>query len=285
MSKAVDLTGQRFGKLVVQEFAYSNNGAHWECKCDCGNTVIVSGSHLRAGQGSCGCMEGKVKDITGQRFGRLVAVRSLGFSRRKQMWECKCDCGNTIKATTSQLTTGHTRSCGCLYRETLHTINYRHGERCRIGSTRLYGIWKSMRGRCNCVNHTSYKYYGARGIKVCPEWDDYTVFRAWAMDNGYEDDLSIDRIDANLDYCPENCRWVSLCVQANNKRNSHNITINGVTHTLSVWSRISGVYPHTILSRIKRGWSVKDAVFKPINDVKCEETPDEMVSEANSSVS
>lgn len=137
------------------------------------------------------------------------------------------------------------------------TGNYKHGGR----GTRLYGIWKAMRERCMCPNCNRWHRYGGRGIKVCEEWDDFAVFRDWALSHGYSDRLSIDRIDSNGDYEPSNCRWVTQQEQQNNRSNNHRIKVNGEEHTLSEWSRISGIAVSTIYSRLKKGWSEKDAVF------------------------
>jgi hypothetical protein len=117
---------------------------------------------------------------------------------------------------------------------------------------RLYRIWMAMRARCRCKNISSYKYYGGRGIKVCKEWNNYLVFKEWALSNGYDENLSIDRINHNGNYEPSNCRWTTAQEQANNKRNNHLITINGESHTLAEWSKLSGINYSTIRSRINR---------------------------------
>ena len=122
----------------------------------------------------------------------------------------------------------------------------------RRKNERLYRIWMAMRARCNCKNFIPYKHYGGRGITVCNEWNDYLVFKEWALSNGYEEHLSIDRIDHNGNYEPSNCRWSTAEVQANNKRNNHLIAINGESHTLAEWAKLSGVNYSTIRSRINR---------------------------------
>lgn len=118
--------------------------------------------------------------------------------------------------------------------------------------TRLYRIWKQMRIRCNCKTNPTYKYYGARGITICAEWNDFAVFRAWALANGYTDELSIDRIDNNGSYCPENCRWITMVEQTKNTRNCKRYTFGGVTLTHNEWARKFGVSPTSLTKRIQR---------------------------------
>lgn len=140
-------------------------------------------------------------------------------------------------------------------------MNYRHG----LAHSRLDIIYKNMIARCYKPYNNRYYLYGARGITVCDEWkNDRTAFYEWAVNNGYEDNLSIDRIDVNKGYSPENCRWVTAKIQANNRTTNKNITINGETHTMAEWSDIKGISQKNIWSRIKLGWSAEDAVNKPV---------------------
>ena len=157
----------------------------------------------------------KKLDLTGHRFGRLTVLEEAGRSTcGKIQWRCLCDCGGEIVADGGDIKRGRTQSCGCLYRETMargtHTT---HGGR----RTRLWNIWSGMRSRCNNPKTEWYKNYGGRGIHVCKDWDNFAVFRDWALSHGYTDDLTIDRIDVDGDYEPNNCRWITRADQNRNR--------------------------------------------------------------------
>ena len=138
--------------------------------------------------------------------------------------------------------------------------NRKHGMR----YTRLYSIWRSMRQRCSNPKAINYKNYGGKGILVCDEWNDFAVFKEWAMENGYNDLLTIDRIDTSRNYEPDNCRWVSQKMQQNNKSNNRILEFNGVCCTLAEWSDITGIGVSTIWARLKYGWTVERTLSEPV---------------------
>lgn len=135
-----------------------------------------------------------------------------------------------------------------------------HGET----NTRIHKIWSSMHERCERKSHEHFDCYGGRVIKICEEWDKYEKFREWALNNGYKENLTLDRIDVNGDYCPENCRWSDWTTQQNNKRNNHNLTYRGQTKTIAEWSRVTGINKTTIRARLISGWCVEDVLNKPV---------------------
>lgn len=213
---------------------------------------------------------GSLIDLTGRRFGRLVVIKRAQdyiyrSGRREPAWKCICDCGKEIDVLGNSLRTGSTNSCGCLWRERTIEASKTHGACVNGKSARLYTIWCNMKSRCGNEKHHEYYNYGGRGINVCPELEnDFSSFAKWAKSHGYKEELSIDRIDINGDYCPENCRWATKKEQANNRRNNRIITVNGVSKTMSEWSDVSGVSSSTIWARMNRyGWDAAKAVLTP----------------------
>lgn len=176
-----------------------------------------------------------LEDLTGKRFGRLLVIGCAGKNQSNQTkWSCLCDCGNTITALGYNLKNGNTKSCGCLQKDIMKTQLLKHG---KTGS-RLFNTWLHMKQRCNNPNDRAYKNYGARGITVCDEWqNDFEAFYTWATTSGYSDNLTIDRIDNNGSYSPENCRWITIQEQQGNKRDNVRVTFNGQIKTVSEWAR------------------------------------------------
>lgn len=200
-------------------------------------------------------------DLVGTRFGRLVVLRFAGINKNgNSTWLCKCDCGNEKVVSGGNLRAGTVSSCGCIRKEQLQT----HGE----SNTRLYNTWNAMKARCYNPKNNRYAIYGARGITVCHEWlDDFKAFSNWAYLNGYRDDLTIDRIDNDKGYSPDNCRWVTNKAQSNNKRNNNVFTYMGETHTVAEWAEKYGLDYHTLLARLRTSkWSYHDALTSPIRD-------------------
>lgn len=202
-------------------------------------------------------------DLTGQRFGRLLCVSIHGSTKRGVAWRCKCDCGNEVKVIATWLTSGNTKSCGCLQKELIANRSLKHGDNRRGRRERLYRTWHHMKDRCCQPSVKEYRYYGARGISVCAEWMEYEAFKVWALSSGYRDPLTIERKDVNGNYCPENCEWIPRKDQGNNKRNSVLLTCNGVTKTMQQWANDIGINRSSLKDRLEHGLSIEDALTMP----------------------
>jgi hypothetical protein len=205
-------------------------------------------------------MKGKYFAVkAGSTFGKLTVldmrsvVRGKTSPRREVQLLCKCEfCGSEKWYPKSNVVNGRTKSCGCsASKET-------HGER----YTRLYGIWSGMKRRCYVATCKAYKYYGGRGIKVCKEWHEYIPFRDWALSHGYTEKLTIDRIDVNGDYCPENCRWATYLVQMNNKRNNRIVEYQGKKCTMAELAREHGLSSSVVSARLRKGLPMDLALSK-----------------------
>lgn len=247
-----DLAGMKFGYYTVLKKQPPVNGKTvFLCQCDCGvQRNVLSTNLIRGLTKSCGCKSSEMLsktnkiDISGERYGKLAVIKMLPNTIGDAKFECKCDCGNKIIVRAPELKNNKTKSCGCLLRKSSG-----------LSGDRIYREWINIRQRCKNKKHTSYKDYGGRGIEVCDEWDDSFInFYEWAINNGYTDDLSIDRIDVNGNYEPSNCRWVTIKQQNNNKRNTVFITYNGQTKSVSEWSEVTGISTSVLYRRKKYGW-------------------------------
>lgn len=207
------------------------------------------------------------KNLIGQKFGRLEVIEEGASFRTRSGkiqcagWICKCDCGNVVTVRSNSLKTNKTKSCGCLNKEK-PSNNIKH----HMSGTIIYRKYISMKKRCYDEESQNYKYYGGRGITICQEWlDDFMNFYNWAMRNGYEDTLTIERVDVNGNYCPENCCWIPKSSQAHNKTNTY--IVNG-EYLAKKARELNVVSPQTARERCKRGWALQDAISIPIGGKK-----------------
>lgn len=205
---------------------------------------------------------GAFKNLTGQRFGRLLVLDRVEGKYDRPHYHCKCDCGNIIIVESRRLTSCNTRSCGCLHKEQLQERNKIHGLR----YTRLYSEWTNMKQRCYSTKDR-YKQWQGRGIKVCSEWlSDFTNFYNWAKVNGYKDNLTLDRIDVNGNYEPTNCRWISKKEQSYNKTNTHYFEYKGQKKCLAEWAIEYNINKHTLYNRIYNlKWSMERALTEEVH--------------------
>lgn len=210
-----------------------------------------------------------MEDLIGMKFGRMTVIEFAGYYKcncrgKKALWKCKCECGNEKIVRGSCLLYGDTKSCGCLSREMASARAVKH----HGFGTRLYNIWDSMRQRCNNPNNKSYYNYGGRGIKICKEWDDFNKFKEWSLSNGYDENAekgrcTLDRIDVDGMYSPDNCRWCDMKAQSNNKRNTKYLEYNGEIKSLSQWADEIGVKYCTVWKRYSRGLP-PEKILKPV---------------------
>lgn len=189
---------------------------------------------------------GVLKDLTNHQFGNWTVLEYAGNS----YWKCKCKCGNIKNVKGATLKNGTSKGCGCRF--------YKHGKE----GTKIYRLWSHMKERCYYEKYKNYADYGRRGIKVCDEWLEAKTFIDWALENGYKEGLTLDRIDVNGNYEPSNCRFVTNKEQQRNKRNSRFVEIEGEIKTVSEWAEIANLDRSTILYRINKGEKGMD-ILKP----------------------
>lgn len=201
-------------------------------------------------------------EMINKKFGRLTILEELQKRNKygKKVYKCVCDCGNIRNVDGHSLRCGNTKSCGCLQHEYAKSgkANRKHG----FAKTRLDDIYFEMKRRCYDDRKPKYKDYGARGIRICDEWlNDKTKFFDWAMENGYKENLTIDRIDIDGNYEPSNCKWSTQKEQANNRRTNINITYKGKTQTVMQWAEELNLNPKPMYKRYHAGWSVEEILF------------------------
>lgn len=254
--KAIDLTGKKYGELTVIKRDYSKkNPLFWFCQCSCGKIKSISGEHLKRGiSKSCGC---KIKkNLEGQKFGRWTVLKQNLDTNSKHMysWICRCDCGNIGIVSTYSLLHKTSTSCGCYHKELCIKQNTTH----KMSKKRIYRLYYNIRNRCCSLNNKRYKDYGGRGIKVCDEWlgeKGFENFYKWSLENNYADNLTIDRINNDGNYEPNNCRWVTKDVQYTNKRSSLFFELFGIRKTLKEWTNYMGWDYRKYHSRCYRGYT------------------------------
>jgi hypothetical protein len=212
------------------------------------------------------------KDFTPETFGRLTTIGPafrlpIGNKYRSAVFQvCSCSCGGCVVARVDHLRSSATASCGCLALESIQKLRRTHGQ----SECAEYKIWTSMRARCHNSTSQSYSRYGGRGIKICKRWSEEDGFVNFLEDMGNRPSgsHSIDRIDVNGDYCPENCRWATSKEQANNRRSNKTLEYQGETKNLCEWAAIFAMDWSTLLARLNRGWSIDKALTTPIRPIK-----------------
>jgi len=203
-------------------------------------------------------LNGRCKNLTGQTFGRLTAINPVGRTKHGNIkWLCICTCGSEVTVPAGDLKGNKTGSCGCLKPGAPDT---KHG----LSNSPGYSSWINMRSRCNDNKNTSFKYYGHRGITVCSRWNDFSLFIK-DMGDMPSSKHTIDRIDNDMGYSPENCRWATQKEQCRNMRSNVFIEFNNKTRCISEWAEITGIKRSTLDGRIKSGWSVKRALTETVN--------------------
>lgn len=255
------MVGEKQGMLTMISFSHTKKeNTYCVFQCDCGNKITRRAASVFMSNPvkpqNCGC----VNDLTGKIFGRLTVLKYIRTTqeRKNKIWECLCQCGNKIELNSNVMLQGNSLSCGCLRIDTLVERTKTHGDSNKKSQYhRLYSIWLNMRTRCNLRNKDKemFKYWAGKGIMIDEQWKKYQAFKDWAVTNGYKDTLTINRINGNGNYEPNNCRWATMAEQ--NRNREQNILFKG--ETASDASRRLGGEVHLVQSRIKRGMNIEDA--------------------------
>lgn len=211
------------------------------------------------------------ENLSGMRFGKLVAVCDVGRTKRGRVWKCVCDCGSETESISTYLKNGHKRSCGCLHAESAKLASVKHQTHGHTTKDRKkfaseYNAWASMKSRCLNPNSHGFKRYGARGIKVCERWLNFAKF--------YEDmgpkptqKHSLERLNTDGNYEPSNCVWADAIQQASTRTNVRSITAFGKTMTAAAWERETGIPATAIRNRIDSGWDIKRVLNTPVRNI------------------
>lgn len=197
---------------------------------------------------------------SGDVIGRYLILNEAERRGSKRYYLCKCECGNEKEVRMDSLRNGKAISCGCYNKEMSIKANTKHG----MYKTRIYRIWHGMKSRCLNYNNDSYKNYGGRGISICSEWMDFSAFKKWSIINGYKDFLTIERVNVNGNYNPQNCTWISMEEQRRNTTVTKNISYDGKTLTLRQWAKEMNMCNSTLSRRLKKGWSVEKSLTTPL---------------------
>lgn len=211
------------------------------------------------------------RDLTGQTFGRLTVLSFVGSIKGHPTWDCSCSCGNTLRCTSGRLTSGNTKSCGCIKREVTGRLNLSHG--CsRVGKrTPEYETWKSMVKRCTNPNDKFYHRYGGRGIRVCERWLGDGGFERFLADVGHRPSKShsLDRFpNGDGDYEPGNVRWATPTEQGRNTSRNRILEYNGERRCVTEWAEVTGIPFRALHMRVQRGWSAERALTTPVRPLK-----------------
>lgn len=262
--------GQRFSRLAVERVYRRAEGGWWvACRCDCGETTEVAKGNLLSGSiKSCGCLaEEMVGDYAGTRFGKwsvLARASAPDGQHGFAFWFCRCDCGTERVVVGYALRRGKSLSCGCDVAERISAAMAEHG----MTDSPEWETWSSMRRRCYDPSMASYDNYGGRGIRVCDRWlDSFENFYA-DMGTRPSDKHSIDRINNDGNYEPDNCRWATWTEQANNRRSTVRLPFRGRTLSTTEWAEVIGIHSSTILARLRDDWSIEEALTTPIRKQK-----------------
>lgn len=275
IGKLVNLEGKMFGRLkVIKRVENIGKEVVWLCECQCekkNKLNIRARLLLHGNKKCCGCTKEIIYDLSCLKFNHWTVIEYVGKSEsRNSLWICECDCDHKTRSiiTDTNLKQGSSKSCGCQNKR-----NTTHGKSRSKNKldVKIYKAWSNMKDRCFNENNESFCHYGGRGIIVCNEWLDketgFINFYNWSTKNGADNDLTIDRIDNNGYYAPDNCRWVDFKTQENNKSNNRYITYNGKTQTLTLWSEEFNMLVATLKARLDSGWNIHDALNKEIKSI------------------